>query len=290
MLRQVTDRVSRLLPPETSAMEPRDLEPAAAPSRPLQWARRAHALAGRRLLVILFVWVINLLIALFAKPDYHDTALAEFLYYSFYNVAVGALVGFYLLDRVAHGGVAAFLWRSIALLVAGTLINEALVEYLVFQTGQINFEGVYYGLADAITTAGIFLLLGLTDHFLLDRQQARGTVQAAAPRADDDEAACFFVRVGGETRRIFVVDLIYMEAEKDFTRLVCSNGEHFVSESMKNLLERVAPLEIARIHKSFAVNLRRAERLTRTEVSLGDRSIPVGRTYWKTFANAWRNR
>jgi LytTr DNA-binding domain len=289
MLRQVNDRISPDSPaaPAAAAQPPGDGDAASVPLL-RRWARKARSQVGRRLAVILLVWLASLGMSLFVDPNYDHFSTVELVYYSVYNVAVGALVGFYLLDRVSRGGVAAFLWKSITLIVAGTLINETFVEPIAFQTGPINFEGVYYGLAEAITAAGIFLLLGLTDHFLVARQRA-DAAQAASLPTGPGEGACFFVRVGGgETRRIFVADLIYMEAEKDFTRVVCANGEHFVSESMKNLLERVPPQEVVRIHKSFAVNLRRAERLSRTEVSLGDRSLPVGRTYWKAFAESWK--
>ena len=96
------------------------------------------------------------------------------------------------------------------------------------------------------------------------------------------------MQVAGETRRIRAADVIYFKAERDFTHVVCSTGNYFVSEGLKSLLDRTAPFGFARVHKSFAVNLRRLDRLTRTEAGLGCERVPVGRSYWRAVADVLR--
>jgi hypothetical protein len=245
---------------------------------------------------ILLLWLITAIVTLAVEPNYDNASNAELIYYSIYNVAIGSFVGLYLTEFVSREGWPVFLLRSCAAIISGTLINETLVEPQIFGTGAINAEGVYYGLVEALTTSGIFLLLRLALHLRALQQQVHVAtvavhhcrVEEAPQEALIDGTDCFFVRVAGETRRILAADLIYMEAERDFTRVVCSNGEHFVSESLKSLLEKSALCGVVRVHKSFAVNLRRVERLTRTEAGLGDWRVPVGRKYWEAFAETWK--
>lgn len=280
----VTDRSEVAAPALRAALQPASGRRAIRPAL----TRDAAAIA--------IIWLVSMAVDFFVAPNYDQVTKTELFYYTIYNTAVGAFIGFYLLDRLGRPDLRLFLAAACAAWLGGTLINEAVVEAWFFQTGPINMEGVYYGLVDALTMTAIFVLLRLPKQLRAADERAREPWPNAAP-ADRplpqdriDTADCFFVRVAGETRRIFAADLIYLEAEKDFTRLVCATGEHFVSESLKSLIERSSGFGIVRVHKSFAVNLRRVERMTRMEVRLGEHRVPVGRTYWEELDDAWTMR
>lgn len=269
---------------------------ALAAGRPRRTAAVYRRIIRRYGVWILLLWLVTTIVSLAVEPNYDNASNAELIYYTIYNVAIGSFVGLYLTEFASRDGWPVFVLRSCAAIISGTLINETLVEPQIFGTGSINAEGVYYGLVEALTTSGIFLLLRLALHLRALQQQVRvetvavhhRRVEEAPQEALGEETACFFVRVAGETRRIVAAELIYMEAERDFTRVVCSNGEHFVSESLKSLIEKSALFGVVRVHKSFAVNLRRVDRLTRTEARLGDQRVPVGRKYWEAFADSWK--
>lgn len=246
---------------------------------------------GRRdLLIILIVWVVYAGLSLFVAPNYGDST-SELIYYSVYDVALGALVGFYLLDRASRDGLARFAIGAAFTILIGALINEAVVGPVFFGADSITGESVYHAVGDSLSTCAVFVLLRLAQR-LAARTGSRpaGELNPGqfAPAAAD--ADWMFVRASGGTRRIHVPDVLYMEAERDFTRIICVNGEHFVSESLKSLLDRSAKLGLVRVHKSFAVNLGHVDRLTRTELQLGARRVPVGRRYWPAFAETWRTR
>lgn len=233
---------------------------------------------------IFLVWAATAFNLLFVEFHYDEFSNAELIYYSFYNVGIGALVGFFLYDRIDRFGLAGATAAAAGLILGGTLINEILIEPVIFRTGPMNSEGLYYGVVDASMFAGVFVLFRVARQLNFFRERL---VELAATRLAAPETASFFVRVAGETRRIFPADLLYMRAEKDFTRIICRNGEHFVSESLKSLVERVQPFDIVRVHKSFAVNLGKVDRLTRGEAWIGDIAIPVGRRYAQSFAEDW---
>ena len=262
----------------------------------LACARPPGPSVRRDALAILLALAVSVCLSLFVQPHDAEVSTAERLYYTFYNVAVGALVGFYLFDRLAKDGFSLFAARAAAAILSGTLVNEILIEPFVFDAGPVNGVGLYYGLTDSLSWSAIFLLLRLAEGLqaLPPRRhpepEARGDPAAsgASSAPADADASCLFVRVANGTQRIHAPDVLYLAAERDFTRLVCANGEHFVSESLKSLVERSGALGLIRVHKSFAVNVRRVERLTRTEVRLGDRRVPVGRRYRAAFVDSWR--
>lgn len=221
-----------------------------------------------------------------SSPNYQQAAVHELLYYSVYNVAVGAFVGFHLFDRLAPRSLGRFAVVAALAIVAGTLVNEAVVEADLFRTGPINFEGVYYGLLESATTATLFLLLRL---FRTVRGGPRDAAGGASERARPGGPGEFFVRIGGGSRRIRADDVLYLKAERDYTHIVCASGRYFASESLKVLLEKSAPLGLVRVHKSYAVNLRRLDRLTGSEAAFAEESVPVGRRYRNAVHEAWRH-
>lgn len=239
-------------------------------------------------LAVCLVWGASVLLATFVTPHTGYSSTPELLYYSVYNVAVGAFVGLYLFDRRLTLGTPFFLVTASLAILCGTLINELFVEPL-FGSGPINGEGLYYGLMDALWPAGTFLLLRLVQQ----QHPAAGPVSGTPAVTGSDanrEAPYVVARVAHGNAHLWADDIIYMKAERDFTRVICSSGERFVSENLKNLLAKTGELGLLRTHKSFAVNIRHLDRLTRTEAHLGTYRVPVGRRYWPTAAETWRSR
>ncbi len=238
-------------------------------------------------MTILIVCAATVCLALFIEPHHSETPTSELLYYTAYNVAVGWLVGFLFFDRLATDGLALFALRACSAIVCGALVNEAVVGPLAFGSGPINAVSFYYMLTDSVSLAGVFVLIRLAQRLHSLHQRLPSKPEAASAGLANAEAHCLFVRVANGTQRLYAPDILYVAAERDFTRIVCATGEHFVSENLKSLVERSAEFGLVRVHKSFAVNLRRVDRLTRADVVLGDRRVPVGRRYRAAFVETW---
>jgi hypothetical protein len=254
--------------------------------------RRATKSGRRRYAAaILLVWGLCLCLSLLVQA-HPETSTYELLYYSFYNVAIGALVGFYLFDRLPKDGFALFAALAASAILLGTLANEIFVERFLFGMEPINGIGVYYGLTDSLFWSVIFLLFRLAEQLRDGQRRAvksdRESGELSFGTKNRAETGFMIVRAADGTRRILARDVLFMAAERDFTRVVCADCEHFVSESLKSLLERSAGLGFIRVHKSFAVNLGRVDRLARMEVQVGDRRVPLGRRYRATFLESWR--
>lgn len=238
-------------------------------------------------IAILVIWIVTWFNAVFVEPNYDEFSTAELTYSTVCNAVVGAIVGFYLFDRVTSTGLSGFAARASAVIVGVTLFNEILIEPFAFGQGPINGEGVYHGVLDSLIAALLFMLLRLVGRVASLQRHARAALDAIRAAPSRAATACFLVRVAGETRRIYVKDVLYLQAERDFTRIVCDDGEHFASENLKSLIEKAQGLDILRVHKSYAVNVERVDRITRMEACIGDIVVPIGRRHWQEFSERW---
>ena len=91
-----------------------------------------------------------------------------------------------------------------------------------------------------------------------------------------------FIRSQHMLYRVHFKHICYIQAEGNYCYLKLLNGEKFASKiSLRQLLSKLPESSFARIHKSFAVNLRYLEKIDTKErqVTLASETLPVGRTF-----------
>ena len=88
-----------------------------------------------------------------------------------------------------------------------------------------------------------------------------------------------FIKDGHEQIKLNLHDIIYLEALKDYTRIVTTGKKYSVLYSIGNLLAETSFQSFLRIHRSYAVQRHYIERITSQEVFLCNFSLPVGRSY-----------
>lgn len=94
-----------------------------------------------------------------------------------------------------------------------------------------------------------------------------------------------FIKDGHEQIKLNLHEIIYLEALKDYTRIVTTRKKYSVLSSIGNLLMENAFQSFLRIHRSYAVQRHYIERFTSQEVFLQNFSLPVGRSYKGALIN-----
>lgn len=90
----------------------------------------------------------------------------------------------------------------------------------------------------------------------------------------------FFIKEGKHQLKINLSDIIYLEALKDYTRILTVTGKHMVNSPLGTLIKEPKFNSFIRIHRSYAVPKNAIKRIDRTEVMLENgEKIPVGKTY-----------
>lgn len=90
----------------------------------------------------------------------------------------------------------------------------------------------------------------------------------------------FFIRTDSQFVRLHYRDVLYMEALKDFTKIITADGRtHLTLVNLKNLEEQLPTGMFVRTHRSYLVNANHIESVSSNEVRVGSHCLPVGQTY-----------
>lgn len=89
-----------------------------------------------------------------------------------------------------------------------------------------------------------------------------------------------YIKEGHNETKIKLHDILYLEALKDYTKIITSNKNHCVLVSIGNLLKEPHFQSFIRIHRSFAVQKQYIEQKMPNEILLNNGMlVPIGRTY-----------
>ncbi|WP_299179586.1 LytTR family DNA-binding domain-containing protein [uncultured Chryseobacterium sp.] len=91
---------------------------------------------------------------------------------------------------------------------------------------------------------------------------------------------CIKIKEGGNVYQIKVSDILYLEALKDYTRIVTSERKHCILDSLGNILHKSYFDSFVRIHRSYAVPKHLIRSKNTHEVELVEQiKLPIGRAY-----------
>ncbi len=79
--------------------------------------------------------------------------------------------------------------------------------------------------------------------------------------------------------QIKVSDIIYLEALKDYTKIITPAKTYLTLSNLKNFFEKLPGDRFLRIHRSFAVAVSQIRKLENNELLLDDFRLPVGKTF-----------
>lgn len=85
-----------------------------------------------------------------------------------------------------------------------------------------------------------------------------------------------------KTHKLNTTDILYVEGLKDYALVHTKNARLITRQTMKKLDELLAPLGFIRVHRSWIVPYDRIASWTAYSVSVGEKEIPIGKTYRKT--------
>lgn len=89
-----------------------------------------------------------------------------------------------------------------------------------------------------------------------------------------------YIKEGHNETKVKLHDILYLEALKDYTKIVTSTKKHCVLTSIGNLLKENHFQSFVRIHRSFAVQKQFIEKKMSNELLLNNGMlIPIGRSY-----------
>lgn len=94
-----------------------------------------------------------------------------------------------------------------------------------------------------------------------------------------------FIKDGHQQIKVNLHEILYLEALKDYTRIVTTTKKHSVLTSIGNLLLESAFHSFLRIHRSFAVQPNYIDKIFAQQVYIQDFTLPIGRSYKDVLVN-----
>lgn len=123
------------------------------------------------------------------------------------------------------------------------------------------------------------------ERFLVAVNKVR--VREAAPSAAPETAQPrehVFVTVQKKKVKLVFADLVYVESQREYVKIVTTKGTYFSKMSTHELEAALPPERFRRIHRSFLVSLARIDSYTADTVDIGGMTLPIGRGYREVVA------
>ncbi len=86
-----------------------------------------------------------------------------------------------------------------------------------------------------------------------------------------------FVRHKDHMIKIFIKDIMYVSAERNYSRIFTDQKEYLLALTLKNIDEKLPESMFFRIHRSFIINISRLNEIGERYVVIDQKTIPIGR-------------
>ena len=87
-----------------------------------------------------------------------------------------------------------------------------------------------------------------------------------------------FVRHKDNMVKIFIEDILYIEAERNYCRIFTKNKEYLLSTTLKIMEDKLPARYFIRVHRSFMVNLAQVDEVAENHVIIAQKAIPLSHT------------
>ncbi len=92
-----------------------------------------------------------------------------------------------------------------------------------------------------------------------------------------------FVYDGDKRVKLLFDSMLYIQAERNYCRIVTREKEYLLSMPMKSLETELPSQLFQRIHRSYIVNIKQVEEVEDTSVRIGKSMLPMSQSYRKDF-------
>ncbi len=85
-----------------------------------------------------------------------------------------------------------------------------------------------------------------------------------------------FVRYKEKMIKIMLADILYMEADRNYSHIFTSSREYVLSITLKNIEEKMSMQLFMRIHRSYLINITHVDEVAENYVMIAQKNVPLG--------------
>ena len=98
-----------------------------------------------------------------------------------------------------------------------------------------------------------------------------------------------FIRHRDRIIKIFLEDILYLEAARNYCKVITVFQEFIISTPMKAVEEKINARQFFRVHRSFVINLEKIDEiLYENHVLIGTKEIPISKSHYHDLLNTIR--
>lgn len=105
--------------------------------------------------------------------------------------------------------------------------------------------------------------------------------RGSEPEQEPSEATPFvlsdriFVRHKEKMVKIFINEILYIEAERNYCHLVTADQDYLLATTLKAMEDKLASPHFVRVHRSYVVNLLQIDEVSESHIGLARKKIPL---------------
>lgn len=122
-----------------------------------------------------------------------------------------------------------------------------------------------------------------TVELLIEQITRQATVSSRTEATDFVLTDRIFVREKGKMVKIFLSDILYVEADGAYSKIVSNDKVFILTMNLRNLEGKFSSDVLMRVHRSYIVNLKHIDSIEDNCLAINRKVIPVSRTYWGDF-------
>lgn len=84
-----------------------------------------------------------------------------------------------------------------------------------------------------------------------------------------------FVRCREKMIKIMIADILYIEADRNYSRIFTAGKEYLLSATLKTIEETLSEHFFVRIHRSYIINLAHVDEVAESHVVISNKAIPL---------------
>lgn len=87
------------------------------------------------------------------------------------------------------------------------------------------------------------------------------------------------IKQGHDKYKIAINDILYLEAMRDYTRIITVEKQYLVLTTLSGIIEKLSPDIFIRIHRSYVVNRHKIDSVQKNKINIRSYELPIGKLY-----------
>ncbi|HEX4371955.1 MAG TPA: LytTR family DNA-binding domain-containing protein [Puia sp.] len=101
----------------------------------------------------------------------------------------------------------------------------------------------------------------------------------------EQESGFIIIKQGHDKHKLSLFEILYLEAMKDYTRIVTDEKKYLVLSTISGMEEKLPAEKFVRIHRSYIVNRSKINVVKGNKIQVSDYELPVGKRYKNALSN-----